>query len=325
MINKKSLYPLKFHPILKEKVWGGQKLVNLFGKKASGNIGESWEISGLDNNTSIVSNGMLQGRTLNEIIEIYRDELVGKKVFKNFGLKFPLLFKFIDANQDLSVQVHPNDLLAEKRHNSFGKTEMWYIMATEEMSGIILGFKDKINQIDYLNNLSENTLTEILHFEKVSEGDSYFIEPGTVHAIGAGVLLAEIQQTSDITYRIYDYDRPDIDGKPRVLHTDLAVNAINFKISDAKVKYSKIDNEIVQLCSNPYFETNKLVLTENFNRNKSSIDSFMVYMCVEGDLIFESPTFCEVLSKGETLLIPASVPSFLIKTSSATILEIYIP
>ena len=228
MVTGSTLYPLKFQPILKQKVWGGNKLQELFQKNAEGNVGESWEISGVEENISEIANGPLKGNTLNWVLENYKEKLVGEKVFKNFGNHFPLLFKFIDAREDLSVQVHPNDLLAKARHNSFGKTEMWYILDVEKNGKLILGFNQQMDSKKYLHFLSENRITEILNVEAVKKGDAFLLKPGTVHAIGAGVLLAEIQQTSDITYRIYDWDRPDTNGKLRDLHTDLALEAIDF-------------------------------------------------------------------------------------------------
>lgn len=320
-----TLYPLKFTPILKKKVWGGSKLNHLFNKNGQGKIGESWELSGVSENISLVENGTLKGEALVQLIENYKIDLVGEKVFKTFGTTFPLLFKFIDASQDLSVQLHPDDTLAKQRHNSFGKTEMWYIMETDEDARIIVGFNQKIDKDLYLKHLSENKITDILHFEKVKKGDSFFIAPGTIHAIGAGVVLAEIQQTSDITYRVYDWDRPGIDGKMRELHNDLALQAINFKDTDSKLDYLSNKNTNNLLCKSPYFETNKLILTKNFKRNLAQIDSFVVYMCVEGNATLEMQGFSETINKGETILIPAIFKELKINTKAATLLEVFIP
>ncbi|MCH7524385.1 MAG: class I mannose-6-phosphate isomerase, partial [Bacteroidetes bacterium] len=226
-----ELYPLKFQPILKEKIWGGQKLKTLLNKQNDlPNIGESWEISDVDGDTSIVINGELKGKTLKELLELFKGDLIGEKNYKIFGNKFPLLIKFIDAKEDLSIQLHPNDELAAKRHNSFGKTEMWYVMQADVGSNLIIGFNKRITPETYLNYLEEKTLPKILNFDKVKEGDSYFIEVGRVHAIGAGVVLAEIQQTSDITYRVYDWDRVDDEGNSRDLHIDLAIDAIDINM-----------------------------------------------------------------------------------------------
>lgn len=325
-MNKTSrLYPLKFTPILKEKVWGGRKLVTLFQKDGTGLLGESWEISGVEGAISKVSNGMLQGQALTEVLSMYKENLVGKKVYTHFGNEFPLLFKFIDAHEALSVQLHPGDTLAKERHNSFGKTEMWYIMEAAPGAEIILGFNKPMDQKIYAKELSHNQLAGILHREKVTKGDSFFIAPGTVHAIGAGVVLAEIQQTSDITYRIYDWDRPDTDGKLRQLHTEEALDAIDYGKPDAKLEYSDKRNIRVLLKSTPYFETNTLQLTQEYMPDLATIDSFVVYMCVEGTAELHSEGFSEKLTKGETILIPATLRKLYFKTNHATLLEIYIP
>ncbi|RMA58464.1 mannose-6-phosphate isomerase type 1 [Ulvibacter antarcticus] len=316
---------MRFRPILKEKVWGGTKLSELFGKDKGDKIGESWELSGVENNISIVLNGSLSGNSLVSLIDEYKEQLVGTKVYKRFGSKFPLLFKFIDASEDLSVQLHPNDSLAKSRHNSFGKTEMWYILHTEKDARLILGFKNDITEAEYLEKLSEKKITDILHPEPVKVGDAFFIEPGTVHAIGAGIVLAEIQQTSDVTYRIYDWDRPDIDGELRELHTDLAREAIDYKTADAKLKYTNKSNSAIQLCSTAYFETNKLVVTRTVERDYSNLDSFVVYMCVDGKANVEIMNTSEEIKKGETILIPACEDMVRLTSSNATILEIYIP
>jgi len=329
------LYPIKFKPQLKEKVWGGSQLALQLGKEGNENIGESWEISGVKDNVSVVSNGVLKGRSLTELLEQYHEDLLGKSVAERFGNEFPLLFKFIDAREDLSVQLHPNNAVAKERHNSLGKTEMWYILNTVEDARLILGFNRKMDKSTYLKYLSEGNIIDILHSEEVKEGDAFFIAPGTVHAIGAGVLLAEIQQTSDITYRIYDWDRPGTDGEMRELHTDLALDVIDFKNSKAKLNFSKIDNESVIVCSSAYFETYSLRLTKNFQKDISKIDSFIVYMCVEGEVIINSEENSvlssddlakgEGLKKGETLLVPACANQVRIETKGATLLEVYVP
>lgn len=236
-----------------------------------------------------------------------------------------MLFKFIDAAQDLSVQLHPDDFLAKERHNSFGKTEMWYVMQADPNARLILGFISEIDKNTYFEKLSENKITEILHSEAVKKGDSFVIYPGTVHAIGAGVVLAEIQQTSDITYRIYDWDRPGIDGKLRELHTEMALAAIDFNESKTRLDHPEKENTSVPLCHTAYFATNKLQLTNNIKRDLSALDSFVVYMCVDGQAIIETGGFSEAMQTGETILIPASIATIQIKATAATILEVYIP
>lgn len=322
---KPTLYPIKFTPILKEKIWGGQKLVQHFNKKGDGNIGESWEISSVKGDFSVVKNGKLKNKTLPELIQNYKAALVGKKVYDFFGNDFPLLFKFIDAKQDLSVQLHPNDALAKKRHDSFGKTEMWYIMEAEKDARLILGFNKKMNEETYSKYLSENKITDILNSEKTKTGDAFFISTGTVHAIGAGVVLAEIQQTSDITYRIYDWNRPGIDGNLRELHTDLALQAIDYNKSTAKLNYSEKENESNLICKSNYFETNAVYITNKIERDLSKIDSFVVYMCVNGEACVEVNGFSEIIIKGETILIPAVFNTVNIKSNFAKLLEVYVP
>ena len=319
------LYPLKFKPILKEKIWGGTRLTDNFNKQGNGRVGESWEISGIEGDVSVVSNGYLINTSLAEIINLYKGKLVGEVVFDSFGSKFPLLFKFIDANEDLSVQLHPNDSLASKRHASFGKTEMWYIMDAEDEARLILGFKDSIEKSTYQRHLDKGTLTDLLLSEKVQKGDAFFIAPGTVHAIGGGIVLAEIQQASDITYRIYDWDRPDELGNFRELHTELALEAINFDKRSAKLSYTDNRNVPTLLKSCAYFETNKLVIDTNLDRDLASIDSFVVYMCVEGKAKLQSNNYSLNIQKGESVLIPACNTYLNFRTMGAVFLEVYIP
>lgn len=325
MITVSPLYPLKFYPILKQKVWGGNKLNELFRKNAKGNVGESWEISGVEENISEIANGPLKGNTLNWVLENYREKLVGEKVYNSFGNTFPLLFKFIDAREDLSVQVHPDDLLAKQRHNSFGKTEMWYILNVENEGKLIVGFNQQMDKKKYLEFLSKNKITQILNSLPIKKGDAFVLKPGTVHAIGAGVLLAEIQQTSDITYRIYDWDRPDTNGQMRELHTDLALEAIEFDQSNSKIDYSTAKNSPTPISRTNFFTVNKLVLSENYIRNLEEIPSFTVYMCIEGSATVETDDFSEEIKMGETILIPAQLPELKFITNSASFLEVYIP
>ncbi len=320
-----SLYPLKFQPQLLEKVWGGNKLALHLGKKGKGSIGESWEISGVKGHVSVVANGIFAGRPLTELLELYSEELLGRDVANRFGTTFPLLFKFIDAREDLSVQLHPNDAVARERHDSFGKTEMWYILNAEEDARLILGFNREMDKKGYEACLSEEKITTVLHSEKVSKGEAFFIAPGTVHAIGAGVLLAEIQQTSDVTYRIYDWNRPGMDGKMRELHTQLALDVIDFDPSNAKLQFTKKDNEAFEICRSAYFVTHGLQLTRDLERELAGIDSFVVYLCVEGEVVINCEGASEALKTGESLLIPASAKRLNIETKGATLLEVYVP
>lgn len=324
-MNKPSLYPLKFFPQLLEKVWGGDQLATYLGKETVGTIGESWELSGVAEYISVVSNGALKESFLTTLIDNYGAELLGEKVVERFGTEFPLLFKFIDAKKDLSVQLHPDDDIAKQRHDSFGKTEMWYVLTTKPDARIILGFNTEMDSESYQQHLDAGTLTTVLKEEKVAPGDAYFIAPGTVHAIGAGVLLAEIQQTSNITYRIYDWDRPDVNGALRELHTDLAFDVIEFSDSDAKLSYEKELNRPNILCESPYFQTHFLQLDRELHRDLSQMDSFVVYMCVDGKALISGANISEEIKKGETLLIPASLTEISIETKDATLLEVYVP
>ena len=319
------LYPLKFQPILKDKIWGGQKLQQLLHKPTtSKNAGESWEISDVEGDTSIVANGALQGSSLKHLLETHRSDLLGEKNFRQFGTKFPLLIKFIDAKDDLSVQLHPNDQLAKARHNSFGKTEMWYVVQADPESNLIVGFNQKMSQELYLKHLEDKTLQSILNFDAVQAGDTYLIEVGRIHAIGAGVLLAEIQQTSDITYRVYDWDRVDSDGNERELHNDIALEAFDFDMPDNfRVDYTKDSNTPTELVSCPYFTTNVMDVNKRISKENTH-DSFMIYMCVDGNAQIEVAGNQTEISMGETVLIPACIKQFSISANHAKLLEVYV-
>ena len=319
------LYPFKFQPILKDKIWGGQKLQKILKKPTtSAEAGESWEISDVQGDTSIVSNGTMAGTSLKSLMELHTTELLGHKNFQQFGTKFPLLIKFIDAKLALSVQLHPNDALAKSRHNSFGKTEMWYVVQADSDSNLIVGFNQPMTKELYLKHLEAKTLECILNFDKVDAGDTYFIEVGRIHAIGAGVLLAEIQQTSDVTYRVYDWDRVDSEGNHRELHNDIALEAFDFDMPDNyRVNYSRDSQTSTELVSCPYFTTNVIEVKTSL-LVKNNHDSFMIYMCVEGSAVINIEGYQTEFSMGETVLIPACIKSFSISTNHAKLLEVYI-
>ncbi|NJY62385.1 mannose-6-phosphate isomerase [Salinimicrobium sp. CDJ15-81-2] len=319
-------YPISFEPILKDKIWGGNKLKNILNKNSNReDIGESWEISGVRGDISVVANGPLKGKTLNDLLEEYKERLLGEKNFKKFGAEFPLLIKFIDAKTELSVQLHPHDDIAKERHNSFGKTEMWYIMQADEGAEINVGFKKSISKEEYLQYLNSGKITELLNFEKVKKGDSFFINTGKVHAIGAGVLLAEIQQTSDITYRIYDWDRVDSEGKARDLHTDLALDAINFeKKEDFRNEYTRVQNHSTNVASCEYFTTNFLPVSGYITKNYSHLDSFVIYMCVSGEAEVTVDGNSEKIVQGQTLLIPAENNQVQITSEDVELLEVFV-
>jgi len=318
---------LKFTPILKDKIWGGEKLIKVLNKDSDRtDIGESWELSDVKGDTSIVSNGDLKGKDLKELISEYKAELMGEKIYNHFGEKFPLLIKFIDAKEALSIQLHPHDDLAKKRHNSFGKTEMWYVMQADEKSNLIVGFQKEVTSKEYLEHLENKTLLDILNVDEVKKGDVYFIPTGRVHAIGAGVMLAEIQQTSDITYRIYDWDRPNPDGTYRELHTEEAIDAIDYSAQDSyKTEYSKEQNTSSEIVSCPYFTTNVLPIEGEKSINHNDKDSFVIYMCVEGNVEFQYQDQTEKLKTGETILVPACIKDITITSEEKSeLLEVYI-
>jgi mannose-6-phosphate isomerase len=318
-----TLYPLQFNPILKERIWGGTKLKTELHKPIISSItGESWELSTVDGDISVVANGAMAGKSLLELIDQYPNEILGAKVYAQFGKQFPLLFKYLDAREDLSIQVHPNDALAKVRHNSFGKTEMWYVMQADLNANLIVGFKQDSNAAEYVENLENKTLLNILDTVAVQTGDVFFLETGTVHAIGAGLLVAEIQQTSDVTYRLYDFDRVDAQGNTRELHIDLALDAINYNRVEARKNYSKTQNEANLVVDCNYFTTNFIPLAGDVNVQKDGT-SFTVYMCTEGEftLLFDGETYS--YHKGDTVLIPAAITQYQL-TGSASVLEIYI-
>ncbi|RUT73201.1 type I phosphomannose isomerase catalytic subunit [Ancylomarina longa] len=324
-----SLYPLKFTPILKDKIWGGSKLKTVLNKDFSPlpNAGESWEISGVEGDISEVCNGNLAGNNLEELIEIYMGDLVGDKVYEKFGMEFPLLIKFIDANDVLSIQVHPDDALSKERHNAFGKTEMWYVIEADKGSELIVGFNQEVDKETYLRKLEDGKLEDILNNEPVKKGSCFFIPAGRVHAIGKGILLAEIQQTSDVTYRIYDWNRTDDKGNSRELHTELAADAIDYRFEKKyETEYESGINKSTELVHCPYFTTNFLDFDKSINMDILELNSFIIYMCMEGDFQIEYDGKEKLnVSKGETVLIPASLDHFVLHPDGKTqVLEVFI-
>lgn len=322
-------YPFKFYPILKEKIWGGHKIQTELHKEISPleNCGETWEISGVQGNISVVSNGPLTGTPLPDLIDKYQGQLVGESVFENQGNEFPLLVKFIDANQDLSIQVHPDDELAQKRHRSLGKTEMWYIFQADPGSRLIAGFNRTLSREKYLEYFNSGRLMEVLNQETVAPDDVFFVPAGRVHTIGKGILLAEIQQTSDITYRIYDFDRVDKNGNSRELHTEEALDALDFKhYAEYKTNYDHAADRVATIVKCPYFEVNRLYFTQETTRNYQHLDSFVIYVCVDGKLGLHWDGQHITMAKGEAVLVPANIKTLkLVPDPSFKILESYIP
>ncbi len=323
-----SLYSLKFKTIYKDKIWGGQKIRTYLHKDFGTlpNCGETWEISGVKSDVSVVADGSLAGESLAGLLEKYKEELVGKHNYKRFGNEFPLLVKFIDANEDLSIQVHPNDELAKKRHNSFGKTEMWYVVEADPGSTLIAGFNKELTQQEYLNKFNSGHLTDILNKEDVKAGDVFFLPAGRVHTIGKGLLIAEIQQTSDITYRIYDFDRVDDKGNKRELHVEEALAAIDYKHYPAyKTQYKPEKDETVKLVSCPYFTTNLLDFDKSTVKDYTSLDSFVIYVCLEGEFTITDDNAEYPVKMGDCVLLPATTGDIKLKTDAGfKVLESYI-
>lgn len=317
-----------FKPLLKKVIWGGSAICPFKGiTPVEDKVGESWEVSHVEDHYSIVDGGPMDGKSLDELIRIFGKQLVGGKVMDHFGKRFPLLIKFIDAHDNLSIQVHPNDQLAKKRHNSFGKTEMWYVIKASEGAALYSGFSKKIDANEYVKRVEDNTIMDVLKRYDVKEGDVFFLPAGRVHAIGSGCFIAEIQQTSDITYRIYDYNRKDANGKGRELHTELAKDAIDYTyLPDYQTHYKPQKDKPVTLADCKYFSTNLLSLDKPIERNLHSLDSFVIYICMEGKTTIKDNKGNEQpLHQGQTALVPADVEQVTITPSpEAKLLETYI-
>lgn len=332
-----ELYPLKFEPILKRVLWGGVRIAAFKQMSCThADIGESWELSQVADSVSVVSNGYLKGKSLTEIIDEFGERLLGKTVVNRVGREFPLLFKFIDAEADLSIQVHPDDVLAKERHHRFGKTEMWYVVEAQPGSRLISGFNQPISGVDFDKLVCAGTMETALKVHYPKPGDVFYIPAGRVHALGAGLLIAEIQQSSDVTYRIFDYNRVDALGQPRELHTELAKQAIDFEYQETtSIPYDSTIDGAVSLISTGHFVSNRLYMKASdvkgedealeLERDYSTLDSFVVLMCVEGEgqLYCDDHTFS--LKQGDTMLIPAEMEGLLLSTSSKlVILETYL-
>ncbi len=323
-----ALYPLKFLPLYKNVIWGGNKLKDYgFDYAPLPNCGELWALSSVEGRESVIANGFLAENTLNEAIEVYMGDLVGDKIFERYGTDFPLLFKIIDAAKDLSIQVHPDDELAQKRGMSCGKTEMWYVMEADPGARLISGFRRDTDSDEYRAALAAGHLEELLHSEEPKAGNVYFIPAGRVHALGKGLMVAEIQQTSDCTYRIYDYNRRDADGNLRQLHTEEAMDAIDFNAikGHANTRYTAQMNGTTTLAACPYFTTRLIPFDTPMRKNLEDFDSFVVYMCVDGIAAVKSMDTIVPLHVGECVLVPAVAESVeLFCEGPAKLLEVYI-
>jgi mannose-6-phosphate isomerase len=323
-----ELYPLKFETVLKEKVWGGNALVNRYNKKpeTSSLIGESWEISAVADNQSVITNGFLAGNNIGEIIEVYMGDITGDSIYEKFGDEFPLLIKFIEAREDLSIQVHPGNKLAKSRHNAYGKTEMWYILESEKDAKIYTGFRDGVTREQYLKSVADGIVSELMNVETAEPSDVFFTPAGRVHAIGAGIVLIEIQQTSDITYRIFDWNRIGTGKEKRELHTDLALDAIDFNATGkSRIRKDHELNKEVNLVSCEFFNTNLIHFNSSISRDYFFNDSFVVYICIEGEFLIRWEGESEKVIKGETVLLPASIKEVTLDpVGEAKLLEVFI-
>ena len=323
------MYPLKFEPILKQTLWGGDRIIPFKHLNDTlPNVGESWEVSAVEGSESIVANGPDKGFTLPEMVRKYKEELMGEANYARFGNKFPLLIKFIDAKLDLSIQVHPDDTLAKKRHNCFGKNEMWHVVDADKGAKLISGFSEQITPKEYKERVHNGTFAEVLQTCEIKPGDVFYVPAGRVHGIGAGAFVAEIQQTSDITYRIFDYNRKDKDGKMRELHTSQAIDAINFADvqEDFRTNYDAVQNEPVEIVASPYFTTSVYDMTEEITCDYSELDSFVILICVEGECrIIDDEKNELTVRAGETVLLPAATQELtIIPKEKVKLLETYV-
>jgi mannose-6-phosphate isomerase len=316
------LYPLKFYPIYKSKVWGGEKIKSIKGDKSTPEkCGESWELSGLDGDLSIVKNGFLKDNNIQEIIEIYMGEIVGDTVFEKYGYEFPILVKIIEAKENLSLQVHPDDKTAAIRHNARGKSEIWYILESEENAKLVSGFNKKTSPNEVQNLIETNNIESILNQPVTKPSQIYYIQAGRVHSLGKGNLIVEIQETSDVTYRLYDYGRTD-----RELHIDLANDVIDYnKTNNLTEDYERTPDKSNKIIKNEHFSVNFLPVMNNLEKDYFQIDSFVLYYCINGELIIKYGEKNITLKSGETILIPAVIKSLVLSPKTYTeLLEIYL-
>jgi mannose-6-phosphate isomerase len=295
-------------------VWGGERLCAYKGlAQMAEPIGESWEVSAVPSSTSIVSNGVFKGRDLISVIAENPEAILGKAVNERYQGKLPLLVKFIDAKQDLSIQVHPNDEMAQREHGKMGKSEMWYVIRADEGAHLYAGFKSEITPEEYERRVAEGSIVDVLADHRVKAGDVFYLPAGRVHAICGGILLAEVQQSSDVTYRIYDYNRPGMDGKPRELHTELAARALNYHVEENyRTDYIDSTNRATQIIDTPYFDVRVMEISKPFHRDLRKYDSFIISMCIEGGCkICVRSTGTEILLRqGHSTLIPAAIADY---------------
>ena len=308
------LYPFLFHPNLHTVVWGGHRLQVYKGLQSTDEpIGESWEVSAVPSSTSIISNGSYAGRDIISVISEYPEDILGKAVNEKYHGQLPLLVKFIDAERDLSIQVHPNDEMAQREHGKMGKSEMWYVIKADAGSHLYAGFKQEITSEEYQQRIADGTIIEVLADHQVKAGDVFYLPAGRIHAICGGILLAEVQQSSDVTYRIYDYNRPGMDGKPRQLHTELAAQALDYHVEENyRTEYVDNPNKAIQIIDSPYFDVRVMEISKPFHRDLRKYDSFIISMCIEGDckLCVRSTGDEILLRQGSSTLIPAAIADY---------------
>lgn len=319
-----------FQPNLHTVVWGGDRICGYKGlDMQQKNIGESWEVSAVPTSKSIVSNGELAGRDLVSVVDEAPDEILGKAVSEKYNGQLPLLVKFIDSAKPLSIQVHPNDEMARREHGKSGKTEMWYVIDAQPGSFLYAGFKQEITPEEYKRRIADGTITDVLAKHEVKRGDVFYLPAGRVHAIGSGILLCEVQQSSDVTYRIYDYNRPGLDGKPRELHTELAARALNFHVEEEyRTIYRDETNSANLIIDSPYFSVRVSSVTHPFHRNLLKYDSFVICVCMHGDCKIKMRATGDeiVLRSGNSCLIPAAIADYDVVPldGSSTILDAFI-
>ena len=316
----------KFRPLLKQTLWGGRKIVAFKHLNLQmENVGESWEISGVKNNETIVNGGPHDGKTLNQLVREQRDRLVGQENYARFGNEFPLLVKFIDARQDLSIQVHPNDETARRHGKVRGKTEMWYVLKSDEGAWLYNGLRQPLTPETYEQMVADDTITDALACHEAHEGDVFFIPAGRIHAIGAGCFVAEIQQTCDVTYRIYDYKRRDKNGNLRELHVREAAESIDYTVYDNyRVQYQPLQDQGVPLISCPYFTTALYDIDDPMTIDYSELDSFVILMGLQGsaEVVDDSGQRLPFM-EGETILLPATIQNIKIE-GTIKFLEVYV-
>lgn len=325
-----KLYPFLFKPDFHSMIWGGNRLRSFKGIEPSKEpIGESWEVSAVPSSISIIANGAWEGIDLISVINEYPEAILGKKVNEKYQGKLPLLVKLIDANKDLSIQVHPNDEMAMREHGKMGKTEMWYIIKADEGAHLYAGFKQQITPEEYQKRIVDGTIVDVLADHPVKSGDVFYLPAGRVHAICGGIMLAEVQQTSDLTYRIYDYNRLGLDGKPRELHTELAAQALNYHVeANYRTEYKETPDKAIQIMDTPYFDVRVIDMTKPMHRDMMKYDSFIITMCIEGGCkIHVRSTDDEIiLREGNSTLIPSAIADYDVIpiNGTARILDAYI-